>query len=282
MNMREWHGKLTLAFSYPNSRGTVLSERRHEGPLLVQKALYPEGPEICHVTILHPPSGIAGGDLLSIDITVQSGAHALLNTPGATRWYKANGKSATQNTNIVVKAGACLDWLPQENIFFEQADAHTSTQVHLHTGARAIGWEIVQLGSIEKSSHWDEGRILLNTVLTLDECPLWQEIGELHADSAVRHNVNGLAGFPVLATLWAFGPAIGRDEADRLSMDLPWQEELRAGLTHMPLSDGQGLSLLRVLGTHAQDVKGLLIALWMQMRPLLLGVQGRHLRLWNT
>src|SRR5690606_37666990 len=74
-----WNAQLTLAFTAQGSGRTVLARNRHEGPLLVQKALYPEGPAICHATILHPPSGIAGGDHLSMDIGLAHGSHAELS-----------------------------------------------------------------------------------------------------------------------------------------------------------------------------------------------------------
>ncbi len=278
----EWLARLALSFSRQGPHKTVLSERMHEGPLLVQKALYPEGPGVCHVTILHPPSGIAGGDILRIDIDVQPGAHALLSTPGATRWYKANGRHAAQRVHIRLAAGARLDWLPQENIFFEQADAAASTQLHMQTGASAIGWDIAQLGSIGKAGHWALGRVLLDTRLTLDGRPMWLDAGELCADGALRHSANGLAGFPVMATLWAFGARLSAEQTEGLAQELPWHDSLRAGLTHMPQRNEQGLSLIRVLGIHVQDVKRVLIALWMRLRPLLLDTQGARLRLWNT
>ncbi|NYT63774.1 urease accessory protein UreD [Alcaligenaceae bacterium] len=278
----EWHATLRLSFTRQGPQKTVLSERRHQGPLLVQKALYPEGPEVCHVTILHPPSGIAGGDVLSIDVNVHPGAHALLSTPGATRWYKANRRHSAQNVHLHLAAGACLDWLPQENIFFEQANASNSTHLHLRTGARTIGWEITQLGSICKASHWDEGRILLNTELSLDDKPIWLDAGELCADSPLRTSGNGWAGFPAMATLWAFGPALNTEQTDQLALCLPWNDHIRAGLTHMPQKHDQGLSLIRVLATHVQDIKHLFIALWMRLRPLILNTDGAYLRLWNT
>jgi len=47
----EWRADLALRLARREGR-TVLVERRERGPLAVQKALYPEGPEICHVVII--------------------------------------------------------------------------------------------------------------------------------------------------------------------------------------------------------------------------------------
>src|SRR5690606_31537795 len=213
---------------------------------------------------------------------VHSGAHALLSNPGATRWYKANGRHSAQHIHLHLAADARLDWLPQENILFEKAKASTSTHVHLQTGARTIGWEITQLGSINKASHWDEGHLILSTEVLLDGQSIWVDVGELNADSTLRNSANGLAGFPVLGTLWAFGPSLTTEQTDRLASCLPWNDSVRSGLTHIPQKHDQGLSLVRVLGTHTQDVKRLLIELWMLMRPMLLDTKGSYLRLWNT
>ncbi len=277
-----WNAQLTLAFTAQGCGRTVLARNRHEGPLLVQKALYPEGPAICHATILHPPSGIAGGDHLSMDIELAQGSHAVLSTPGATRWYKSNGHPATQRVALRLDTNARLDWLPQENIFFEHADAASRTCLDIHSGACAIGWDITQLGRIGQAGHWNEGRVLLDSRATLDGDIIWLESGELDAKCPLRRSQNGLADFPVMATLWAFGPALSNEHIDALASSLPWTQTLRAGMTQLPQKAGQGLSLLRVLGLHVQHVKQLLIALWMQLRPLVMRTPGAALRLWNT
>ena len=137
-----WHATLALRFHRRDAR--TLSTNRHQGPLRMQKPLYPEGEAICHAVIIHPPGGIAGGDALEVTATVEPGAHALLTTPGATKWYKANGRAASQRVQLSV-SGA-LEWLPQEAIVFDQADVRSAIDIDLDADAAMIGWDIVALG----------------------------------------------------------------------------------------------------------------------------------------
>jgi urease accessory protein len=69
----------------------VLTERRHLGPLAVRKPRYPEGDDVCHAIVVHPPDGIAGGDELGLTVGAKAGARALLTTPGAGRRYRTAG-----------------------------------------------------------------------------------------------------------------------------------------------------------------------------------------------
>ena len=90
-----------------------MHERRHVGPLRVQKALYPEGDDVCQAILLHPPSGIAGGDHLNISARVGPDAHAQLITPGAGKWYRSAGPVASQTVRFEVQESASLEWLAQ-------------------------------------------------------------------------------------------------------------------------------------------------------------------------
>src|SRR5262249_52335552 len=140
---------------------TVLAERRHDGPLVVQKPLYPEGPDVCHAIVVHPPGGIAGGDQLSLRAAIDNGSHALLTTPGAGKWYRSAGPMAQQSLAFDVRG--TLEWLPRETIVFDGALAELDTRIELAEGARFIGWEVVCLGRRGSGERFRRGRLKLST-----------------------------------------------------------------------------------------------------------------------
>ena len=109
-----WHARLDLTYRRDAERCIV--HDRHRGPLRVLQTLHPEGPGVCHNVLVHPPGGIVGGDVLELDMTLPGGTHALLTTPGATRFYRSAGELALQATTARVAGAARLEWLPLETI----------------------------------------------------------------------------------------------------------------------------------------------------------------------
>jgi urease accessory protein len=169
-----WHAELELAYGRFGD-STRPTQRRHKGPLRVQKHLYAEGPQVCQHIIVHPPGGIAGGDRLDINASVGANAWAQLTSPGAAKWYRAAGP-AYQQLELNVASGGTLEWLPQETIVFSEAKAELTTRINLEGDARLFYWERRQAVVARAPAHRGQRR-----AARLTDRPGWQT-GICHVD----------------------------------------------------------------------------------------------------
>src|SRR3989338_7989221 len=95
-----WHAQLNLDYRLDAQR-TVL-RHEHSGPLRIFKSLSPEGDAICHNVIIPPPGGLVGGDVLDVQVHVGRGAHGLISTPGAPRFYASARPPPPQPVQLVL------------------------------------------------------------------------------------------------------------------------------------------------------------------------------------
>jgi urease accessory protein len=261
-----WKAELSLGFERRDDR-TVLARKRHDGPLVVQKALYPEGDEVCHAIVVHPPAGIAGGDELALNVESKKAACALLTTPGAGKWYRSAGPWAAQRLSFDV--GGALEWLPQETIVFDGALADLSTEVRLAGDARYIGWEILCLGRGGSGERFSRGTIRLSTRISRNERPIWLERGRIEGGGKLMRSQAGLGGHTVCGTFVAAGAQIGK-------MRPP------AGIEPLAVTRLPGVLVARYLGDSSEEAKQAFAALWTALRPGLLGREAREPRIWRT
>jgi len=270
-----WDACLELEYAWRGGR-SVLANRRHVGPLRVQRDLYPEGAATCHTIVVHPPGGIAGGDALELKTVLGQNSAALLTTPGAAKWYRSSGLAARQTLEFDVADGAVLEWLPQESIVFDGAVADMTTTVRLSDGGVYLGWEILCFGRIASGERFATGNVRSRTEIQCDGEKLWIEQGRIEGGDPLFASAAGFAGRTVCATLIA----AGREPANDLlaaCRAVPPGDDALAGITRLPR-----LLIARYLGHSAEEARAYFAALWALLRPALKGVASQPPRIWAT
>ncbi len=258
-----WHAQLQLDYSLENQRTVV--RHTHSGPLRILQSLYPEGDAVCHNVLVHPPGGLVGGDTLSMQVNVARGAHALLTTPGATRFYRSDGETALQSLEAEVAEGARLEWLPLETLAYSGCIAHNQARFSLAPGAEMIGWDVTALGLPQAHLPFVSGSFAQH----LEVPGAWLERALIQAsDERLLNSPLGLASQRCMATLFfAAGSPIARPRRDAAldaARSLVATHNLRAsaGAT-APASQ---VIVLRVLAPVVEPAMHLLRQVWLAWR----------------
>ncbi|MBF1259212.1 MAG: urease accessory protein UreD [Lautropia mirabilis] len=250
----------------------MLLEKRHEGPMLVQRPFYPEGEAVCHVYLLHPPGGVVGGDILQLDVRVESSAHTLITMPGATKFYRSAGPQATLGQHFSLDDGARLEWLPQDTILFPGARARTETRFDLHGSARLTGWETLCLGRPVMHEAFDRGELVSRFAVYRDGQPLLHEHLRIQGGHLAK-----LAGQPLLSTL-VFTPA----DENLLAQARALLQESAASLPLAGATLLGDLLVVRLLGGDNERIQRLQQQLWAALRPAVMGLDPSPPRIWST
>jgi len=259
--------------------GTRLGHRRHHGPLRIQRPFFPEGPEVLHLYLLHPPGGVVGGDHLNTRIDTRSDAHALLTTPAAQKIYRSLGSTSLVQTELHAEAGAKLEWLPSETIVYDGAIAQSELRVFLDPDASFIGWDLICFGRPASNSPFSAGNITFSTEVTIGNRLELSERFEIDGGSEVLSAPWGLAGNVCMGTLICASKHAERLEQLGVAIrdSLGRSHQTCTSVTHLGT-----LSVLRVQGASAQSVRRVLVQGWSIARPLMLGQTAHAPRIWST
>ncbi|MER0169547.1 MAG: urease accessory protein UreD [Nitrosomonas sp.] len=270
--------RLSLKFAAIDDT-TRLVERDHFGPLLIQKPLYPEGRKICHAVIIHPPGGIVGGDQLEITADAEASAKVQITTPGAAKWYKANGHTSRQKIRIRVKKGASLEWVPQETIFYNHTDVAVDHQIILEDDAVYIGCEILCFGRTAFGETFSDGQIKQRTSIQRNGKIIWLEQIRLRGEDAAMNGPLALSGKTVCATLLLTGKTIPQPLLDLAREEA---EKTANGAGQVGISQLKAVTVARYLGDSSEVARHVMLRIWGLLRPELTGCAAIVPRMWST
>ena len=274
-----WRADLKLDYTLESQRTVV--RYLHQGPLRILQSLYPEGDQICHNVLVHPPGGLVGGDTLDIQVNVAEGAHALVSTPSATRFYKSGGQAALQQVTATLAPGARLEWLPLEAIAYNDCEATNRAIFNLAPTAELMAWDVTALGLPSSDMAFTKGHFQQH----LEIPGVWLERGNLRGDDTRWLNSQlGMAGQKCLASLvFASGH---NNEPQRAAQAL---EAAREVLEAYPLRRQAGVTcahpqviVLRVMSPLVEPSMDLLKKVWAVWRHTLWALPSTPPRIWSV
>ena len=274
---RHWSARINLAYSHRFDR-TALTDVEFEGPLRVQRPFYPEG-GVCHTYLLHPPGGMVSGDELAIQLKLSPDTHVVATTPSAGKIYCADSESVTQQQRIIANVQrASLEWLPQETIIFDGAQANLSTKFELNNDSQLIAWEMVGLGRQAGQQPFQNGSLTQNISIEVDGRPLLVESFVLDESLRLLDASLGLMGRPYFGTMYFAKPGAD-DLIDSLkeALTAASKPDVLAAITSKP-----NLAMVRALAYDAEALRLQFIDIWSRCRPLFLGRQACPPRIWFT
>ena len=195
--------------------------------------------------------GLLGGDHLSMDVSVGSGASALLSTQASTKIYRSD-MPCSQKLVARVEDGALLAVTPDPLVCFADSDFSQEQNYVLTSGANLAALDWLNAGRRASGERWAFRRyhsritILRESKRVLHESLL---LDPEHGALAQR-----LARFNSLALLVLSGPALVA--AARAVLDFVAEKPLTRSaetiVSASPLADGG--ALLRVAGIATESV----------------------------
>lgn len=227
--------------SYPNSQQPTA------------ECVFINGYQPCHLMVLNPAAGIALGDELVINAQLQANTHAVLTTTGAGKWYgkgkshinnsglvnhqnkshnsthnstqkpsqdqsqkqepNKHNSIGIQNVQITLSDNCRAEWIPQENIIFDDANIKATTKFTLAPTASLLTWDILVLGRQAYDERFDNGNYANEFVIkrqqqngAADKPIVFESVNQL-AQSRWFTSPLAANGKHVIGTFWAIPTA---------------------------------------------------------------------------
>lgn len=197
--------------------------------------------------------GLLGGDAIQLDVSVESGAMAMLATQASTKVYRSD-REVNNDLNAVVKPDALLAVLPDPVVCFASATYRQCQRIHLDTGGNLVFMDWLSSGRRARDERWQfdgyssrveivqNGRTVILDALTLDGAA--GDIGDR------------MGRFNVLCAIVLVGPLLAEHAAQALSRIAALPIEKRAGLlvSASPINRGSDGCLIRIAGVSFETV----------------------------
>ncbi|MBY6085650.1 urease accessory protein UreD [Priestia flexa] len=252
---------------------TVVYNTYHDGAFKVARPIYMEE-HTPTIYLLHVGGGYVGGDRYKACITAEEGAHLCLTTQAATKVYRTPNAPVVQETELLLKKGAVIEYLPDPLILYEDAQFIQETTVHMEEKATFFisdvitpGWspngEIFKYDSLRsKLKVYQNNQLMVFDHLFLSP----------HEDI---HAIMKMEGYTHFGSFLAVAEGIIDSVIDELYDEVISEE--RHGYIGISKLAINGCAI-RILGNDTKTLESIINRCFQFLRKRLLGLDVVHLR----
>ncbi|MBN2910176.1 urease accessory protein UreD [Polycladomyces sp. WAk] len=249
--MGSWTGYLRAVFSQKGER-SVLRDAYFEGALKITKPVYLDETGQACVYLMNPGGGYLGGDSYRMEVFLEAGAEVLLTTQSSTKVYKTPRRPVLQETELNLKKGSFLEYVPDPVIAYPHARFAQRTIVRMEPGASLVCTEVLTPGWAPDGSRFRYDLLQSRMdVYMEDQLVLFDHV-KLEPDRDMP-GLGYMEGFTHLGSLVVIQEGIDDSFIDRIHRLLEPFSEVKIGLSLLMVP---GLAL-RVLAQRTQDVESI-------------------------
>ena len=253
----------------PEKKKTVITHKKTQVPLYVQKALHydMDYPSMAHIFILSPSGGILQGDRYRMDIELKNNAISHLTTQGATRIYKMDSNYATHMVNINLKNNSYLEFIPEQIIPYKNSRFYQKTQLNIDDSSTVVYSETIVPGRIAMGEMFDFDVCYLKTDGTLNEKIQFRDSSLLIPKKQKIKSLTMFDDKTILTSVYLMTKKPTKKINDLINEMFFQLPDIAGGSSIMPYNSGISI---RILGNSSEDQKTIIYEILKMIRKEIL------------
>ncbi len=268
-------GELRLDYARQGDR-TVLTRSHCCSPWHLTPPIQLDESACLYTPLVNPSGGLVGGDRLAVRATLGPGAHALFSTPSANRVYRSLGGTALQSIELVLDAGAILEWLPDVTIPYAGSRFRQTIDVSLAPGATVLLWDAIASGRVARGERWAFTSLENNIRIVTAS---GRSVAERYALVPAVHGVGRAGEWDYVGSLYLIGDRVDAERWKQVEGRLAAILDARPGLVLGGLSEPAAPGLaVKLVAKSAPDLNETLDELWQAIRLTLWNLPKAALR----
>ncbi|GAC1556355.1 MAG: urease accessory protein UreD [Beijerinckiaceae bacterium] len=160
---------------------TQALERAESGGYRVR---FPRTTETCEAVLINTGGGMAGGDRMAVDISLDTGCAATVTMQAAEKVYGSQGTPTEIDIDLRLSPGSRLAWLPQEMILYAGSRWRRKLTVDVAADANLTMAESIIFGRIAMQEVVDRGSCHDRWRIRRDGCLIFAEDMRLDGNPA--------------------------------------------------------------------------------------------------